>query len=167
LGTIFVLTPNSGGGWKEKVLHSFCASDCSDGYQPQAGLIFDAAGNLYGTARFGGNCFDACGAVFELMPTSGGNWTLKVLYDFTGGPDGSQPLAGLTFDTAGNLHGTTVFGGNTGFGVVFRLKPNSSGGWTESVLHTSTTIRERILLSATIYGRCGRALISASGSCLG
>jgi uncharacterized repeat protein (TIGR03803 family) len=165
LGTIFELTPNSGGGWKEKVLHSFCATDCSDGYQPQAGLIFDAAGNLYGTTRVGGKCVDSCGAVFKLMPNSGGNWTLKVLYDFTGGPDGSEPLAGLTFDTAGNLYGTTIFGGNTGCdhlsgcGVVFQLKPNSDGGWTESVLHTFTGSdgeypRSGVILDAagTLYG---------------
>src|ERR1035441_2481606 len=76
-GTVFELTPTAGGGWTEKVLHSF--GNGADGTNPQASLIFDAAGNLYGTTVNGGaytSCNSiGCGTVFELTPTAGGGWT--------------------------------------------------------------------------------------------
>jgi uncharacterized repeat protein (TIGR03803 family) len=142
-GVVFKLTPASSGLWTETVLYTF--SGGSDGADPQAGLIFDAAGNLYGTASGGGNssCTQGlaygCGVVFELSPNSSGGWNQTVLYTFTG-PDGSGPLAALTFDEAGNLYGTTQAGGSAtgcrgGCGVVFELSP-SAGGWSETVLHT-------------------------------
>ncbi|MGA8491475.1 MAG: choice-of-anchor tandem repeat GloVer-containing protein [Terriglobales bacterium] len=144
-GTVFELTPTSNGGWAETVLYSFCAqSKCTDGKNPFASVIFDAAGNLYGTASGGQNgkyCYDGCGVVFELTPTTSGEWTESVLYSFTGGPDGAGPVAGLVVDTAGNLFGTTWQGGHItsfcydGCGVVFELTPGSKG-WTESVPHT-------------------------------
>ena len=102
-GTVFELTPAAGGGWTEKVLHSF--SNGTDGGYPVAGLIFDAAGNLYGTTYRGGTY--GCGTVFELTPAAGGSWTEKVLYSFGNGTDGAYPDAGLIFDAAGNLYGTT------------------------------------------------------------
>jgi uncharacterized repeat protein (TIGR03803 family) len=109
-------------------------------------VIFDAAGNLYGTAREGGNTQQNAGygVVYELMPSSDG-WTEKVLYTFNGGADGAHPQAGVTMDGVGNLYGTTVRGGHDSFlcnlfeapgcGVVFQLAP-SGGGWTESVLYS-------------------------------
>jgi uncharacterized repeat protein (TIGR02543 family) len=144
-GTVFELTPTAGGGWTEQVLHSFNGNG-TDGFYPQAGLIFDAAGNLYGTTQFGGNfggnCYTfGCGTVFELMPSRGGGWTEKLLYNFTGGTDGAEPYAGLIFDAAGNLYGTAAYGGThyycyTGCGTVFELTPAAGGGWTAQVLHT-------------------------------
>jgi len=126
-----------GGSGSESVLYSFAGG--SDPKLPYAGLIFDKAGNLYGTTEFGGT--DNQGTVFEITPNSGGNWTESVLYNFTGGADGGQPSAGLTFDTAGNLYGTTNFGGsancNLGCGTVFKLTPGA-GSWTQSVLYTFT-----------------------------
>src|ERR1700733_2852241 len=84
-----------------------------------------------------------CGTVFELSPTSSGQWKRTQLYAFTGGADGAIPEATLTFDAAGNLYGTTGWGGDVnvcdgtfGCGVVFKLSPSSSGAWTETVLHT-------------------------------
>jgi uncharacterized repeat protein (TIGR03803 family) len=96
---------------------------------PYGGVIFDAAGNLYGTTT------DGNGAVFELTPESGG-WNETVLYTFSGGTDGNDPQAGLVMDGAGNLYGTTMQGGAYGFGTVFELSPLSGGGWSESIIHS-------------------------------
>jgi uncharacterized repeat protein (TIGR03803 family) len=111
-GTVFKLAP-SGTGWAETVLYSFCAqSNCTDGTFPQAGLIMDAAGNLYGTTESGGS--NSGGTVFRLAP-SGTGWTEAVLYSFcsqSSCSDGARPEAGLIMDAAGNLYGTTFYGGN-------------------------------------------------------
>jgi uncharacterized repeat protein (TIGR03803 family) len=120
-GVVFKLEP-TGGGYS--VLYTFTGG--ADGANPEAGLIQDPAGDLYGTTSVGGNpsgsCFfdnGTCGVVFKLDPT--GNET--VLYAFTGGTDGSLPESGLTRDGAGNLYGTTADGGLSGWGVVFKLDP--------------------------------------------
>jgi uncharacterized repeat protein (TIGR03803 family) len=135
LGTAFKLTPNADGSWTESVLHSF---NQSDGANPQAGLIFDAAGNLYGTTQEGGDLSQCspygCGTVFKLAPNADGSWTESVLYSFKG-INFSYPN-GLIFDAAGNLYGTTYTGGASGAGNVFKLTPNADGSWTESVLHS-------------------------------
>jgi uncharacterized repeat protein (TIGR03803 family) len=143
-GVAFRLTPNADGSWKEKVLHKFTGG--KDGGRPYVGLIFDQAGNLYGTTAGGGNvnCDSpyGCGTVFKLSPNADGSWKEKVLHKFTGGKDGNLPSGGLIFDAEGNLYGTTANGGNlsycvhhAGCGVVFKLTPNSDGSWTETVLH--------------------------------
>jgi len=135
-GVVFELSPQSGGGWAEKVLYDFCSqTGCADGEGPIAGpLVMDASGNLYGTTYFGGayrNCNgDGCGVVFKLDST--GNET--VLHSFTGGPDGAFPWAGVTSDRKGNLYGTTVYGGarcdkTYTCGVVFEISPESRAGW--------------------------------------
>jgi beta-xylosidase len=78
--------------------------------------------------------------VFRLSPNENGNWSEKVLHEFTG-EDGEAPDASLTFDAAGSLYGPTAFGGNVnyckpyGCGVVFELTSNARGSWTESVPH--------------------------------
>src|ERR1700730_791379 len=107
-GTVFELTPGAN-GWSETVLHSFQGAD---GSYPgrNGGLIFDKAGNLYGLANGGGAYGD--GTVFELSPGAGGVWTTTVLHDFSyGGTDGFSPTGSLIFDAAGNLYGTTGWGG--------------------------------------------------------
>src|SRR5664280_373861 len=111
---------STGAAAEEKVLHSFNSND-TDGTNPQAGLIFDGAGNLYATTKNGGGPNDA-GTVFELTPGAGGTWTEKVLHSFGTGTDGAAPAAGLLLDGAGNLYGTTYLGGSYGGGTVFRLK---------------------------------------------
>jgi uncharacterized repeat protein (TIGR03803 family) len=131
-GTVFELTPAAGGGWTEQVLHSF-NNNGADGSTPFAGLIFDAAGNLYGTTFAGGTY--GYGTVFELTPAAGGGWTETVLHNFGNGTDGTAPYAGLIFDAAGNLYGTTSYGGTYNYGTVFELTPAAGGGWTETVLH--------------------------------
>jgi uncharacterized repeat protein (TIGR03803 family) len=121
---------------QEKVLYSFCnVSNCADGEYPQASLIFDKAGNLYGTT-FDGGAY-ALGSVFELKRGSGGTWTEQVLYSFcsaTNCVDGTNPQ-GLVFGADGNLYGETTTGGGDGFGTVFRLKSGKGGTWTEKVIH--------------------------------
>jgi uncharacterized repeat protein (TIGR03803 family) len=103
-------------------------------------VVADAAGNLYGTTTFGGNCSNkGCGVVFELSPSSG-SWTETVLYNFQGGNDGYYPEHNLVLDSSGNLYGVTGGGGGTtgctsGCGVFFELSPSSSGSWTESILY--------------------------------
>jgi len=139
-GTVFELTLNPDGSWSEKVLYRFCSSPtCRGGINPTASLIFDNAGNLYGTASSGGAYGN--GTVFKLTPSADGRWTEKVLHTFTGGKDGGSPVAGLIFDQAGNLYGTTTGGGTTGCwydwtcGVIFELTPQANGRWKEKVLH--------------------------------
>ena len=92
----------------DKVLHNF-NNNGTDGASPQASLILDAAGNLYGTTNNGGTY--NYGTVFELTPAGGGSYTQKVLHNFTNGADGGNPQSGLILDGAGNLYGTTYVGG--------------------------------------------------------
>jgi uncharacterized repeat protein (TIGR03803 family) len=136
-GTVFKLKMNLDGSWTESVLYNFAGGE--DGWGPEAGLIFDALGNLYGTTVRGGisGCKSSCGTAFELMPNPDGSWKEKVLHRFNR-QDGSHPTAGLILDATGALYGTTFKGGEgckLGCGVVFKLEPNSDGTWTEHVLH--------------------------------
>jgi uncharacterized repeat protein (TIGR03803 family) len=122
---------------KEKTLHNFATSD---GAEPWAGVISDAAGNLYGTTAGGGIL--NFGTVFKLTPKAGGGWTEKVLHRFGQGDDGRLPFGPLIFDADGNLYGTTSYGGDgrcrdtigAGCGIVFELIARTSGGWTERSL---------------------------------
>jgi uncharacterized repeat protein (TIGR03803 family) len=135
-GTVFQLSPMANGKWNRTVLHRFTGKD---GANPFAGLIFDAAGNLYGTTWLGGRaaspCDSYCGVVFELSPGAKGEWTETILHEFND-KDGAAPYAGLIFDAAGNLYGTTLAGGNDGMGTVFKLSSGPNGKWTETVLHS-------------------------------
>jgi len=160
-GTVYELSPPSqpGGAWTETVLYSFQGGN--DGYVPTGDLIFDKAGNLYGATLFGGgkgtNCNSLyggnCGTIFELSPprTQGGAWTEKVLHSFAGtepwsiAGDGAEPYGSLVLDGAGNIYGTTGYGGTVagvchfrgGCGMAFELDPpdQNGGAWTEKVLH--------------------------------
>lgn len=133
-GAVFMLTPVAGGGWKETVIHSF-AGGADDGAFPWGGLVIDSAGTLYGTTYFGGSL--DYGTVFALTPTAGGVWNESIVHFFRGSWDGGNPHAGLTLDNAGNLYGTTFFGGPFGQGMVFVFTPTSTG-WKESTLHYFT-----------------------------
>jgi len=131
-GTVFELSPKTGGGWAEKIVHSF--GNGADGSSPYAGLILDAVGNLYGTTVAGG--VYGVGAVFELSPKAGGGWGEKLLHSFSSSSeDGNSPVAGLVFDASGNLYGTTFSGGTSGGGTAFELTPAARGEWIENVLH--------------------------------
>lgn len=158
-GLVFKLSRNAS-GWAETVLYDFVPGQ-TKGVVPTAGLVFDKAGNLYGTtwapgvlvdrhrSRVGShNTFWGCnnpgcgGTVYELSPTNNG-WKETDLYAFTGANDGAASQASVIFDRAGNLYGTTAYGGTTGCtngygcGVVFKLTP-ANGGWKERVLHQFT-----------------------------
>ena len=147
-GTIFELIPKKG-GYKYKVLHSFCGkANCTDGSDPQSGLVIDTAGNLYGTTKFGGT--QNGGTAFEFSPKGKGK--LKILHSFCAQgaacADGSLPMYdGLTYQGAQNgsaydgtspVYGTTLYGGenNAGFsGTVYALTPSKNGKkWKESVV---------------------------------
>lgn len=136
-GTVFKLKANSDGSWTESVLFSFCAPySCHDGSYPLAAVIFDQAGNLYGTTSQGGDTNS--GTAFKLTPKADGTWTESVLHSFCSGKctDGSYLQGGLILDQTGNLYGTAYGGGANGGGTVFKLTPNSRGGWTESLLYS-------------------------------
>lgn len=129
-GAVVELTSSSGGSWTENVLYSFGPSP--DGQSPYAAVVGDKAGNLYGTTSAGGK-FGA-GTVYRMAP-KGSSYIETVLYSFRGGTDGDQPYAGLIVDEKGGLYGTTVGGGSTGSGTVFKLTPSGSG-YTESILYS-------------------------------
>lgn len=148
-GTAYKLSPNDSGGYSETVLYSFCSlAYCSDGSNPDSYLTFDGRGNLYGTSYYGGlfasGPYSGYGLVFELSPeprggcptgsNTGNGWCETVLYSFKSTPDGASPFAGLTWDSFGNLYGTTYSGG-TGSGTVYELSPDGSGGWNEQVIY--------------------------------
>jgi len=125
-GTVFKIDPNG----QEKVLYSFAGG--TDGSSPQSDLLLDRAGNLYGTTVVGGGLGcqgNGCGTLFKVDA----NGVETVLYRFTGGSDGANPVAGLVTDGSGNLFGTTSSGAN-GYGTVFALRPNGK----EVALHQFT-----------------------------
>jgi hypothetical protein len=130
-GVVFELV-HSNNGWKENVLYTFTGN--SDGGFPYAGVIFDKAGNIYGTTN--GEGFYGAGTVYELVKGTNG-WTENSLYSFTGGNDGGNPVAPLTLDSAGNLYGTAEAGGANFYGTVFELK-KANGSWTEQTIYTFT-----------------------------
>jgi uncharacterized repeat protein (TIGR03803 family) len=138
MGDVFELKKNSNGTFTESILYTFQST--ADGVNPESALAFDASGNLFGTTLSGGDtsCGQGfgCGEVFELTNT-GGAWTKTTIHEFTDNPDGHAPQAGVTFDSAGNMFGTTMNGGSTGSGVVYELSPGVSG-WTETILHSFT-----------------------------
>jgi uncharacterized repeat protein (TIGR03803 family) len=182
-GTVFELSPVSGGRWKKKVLHSFNNSDgvlrystlfldsrgdlygttdlevfemtpASNGwnfgilennYGSWAGVVLDQAGNLYGNIGPGEY---SEGAVTELVRGSDG-WTQSYLYSFCQEaycPDGSTPVSGVIFDSAGNLYGSTEYGGTgqlggLGGGTAYELKHKPDGTWQHVVLHNFPAFR--------------------------
>jgi len=122
-GVVYELVHSASGTWTQRVLHAFTGGD--DGASPTGNLLFDSAGNLYGTTTF---------TAYELVRGPSGTWTEKTLHRFAGGTDGATALAGLVFDKAGNLYGTTANGG-VHRGTVYELSPDATGTWTERILH--------------------------------
>jgi|HubBroStandDraft_6_1064221.scaffolds.fasta_scaffold38612_3 uncharacterized repeat protein (TIGR03803 family) len=132
-GSVFKLAPNGDGRYAESVIHSFPGTKGNtDGRNPVGGLVFDSAGNLWGSTQGGGSVGN--GTVFELTPNSDGTYTETTLYSFTGASTGFDPNTNLVIDKAGNLYGTAVNGG-LGHGVVFRVTPQPGGGVKESIIH--------------------------------
>ncbi len=133
-GMAFELSPTDA-GWAETVLYSFQGNP--DGSAPSASLVFDSAGNLYGTTSLGGRW--GAGSVFQLTPSSqaGGPWTEAVLHSLFANTDGGAPIAGLVFDGTA-LYGTASQDGPNRHGTVFRLLPlpNGGGAWTYQLVHS-------------------------------
>jgi uncharacterized repeat protein (TIGR03803 family) len=138
-GTVFKLT-RSRSGYRESILHSFTSG--SDGAVPYAGLLAGTDGALYGTTTKGGygSCAGGgCGTVFKLTPSPSG-YTEGIIYSFQAkgskgnGNDGASPFAGLLATSSGMLFGTTIGGGSSSSGTVFKLAPNGST-YVESVVY--------------------------------
>ncbi len=127
-GVVFQLAP-SAEGWTPSVMYTF-----PSGSSPCC-LTLDANGDVYGTT-FGGGVYGA-GTVFRLRKTASGSWGQQTLHSFGSGSDGVQPAFSVpVFDSAGNLYGTTFYGGSDGIGVVYKLSPGLGGNWTETILHS-------------------------------
>lgn len=174
-GAVFELTPNAAKtAWTETVLYSFCAQGgdyCTDGLNPEAGLIMDAAGRLYGTTLNGGahTAGFGGGTVFVLTPNATRTkWTETLLYSFCAHSceDGEHPAqGGLIMDKAGKLYGTTIDGGTHGGGTVFALAPNSTRTtWTESVLYSFCA---KAGCTDGAYPFAGRLVMDAAGRLYG
>ncbi|HSY64693.1 MAG TPA: choice-of-anchor tandem repeat GloVer-containing protein [Terriglobales bacterium] len=140
-GTVFELTKNANGTFTEKVIHRFTGKN-EDGRNPLGGLVFDKSGNLWGTTQVGGHSHsstcggaDVCGTVFELTPNANGTWTESTLFSFSDNSTGFNPVTNLVVDDEGNLYGTTVNGGPSLEGLVFKLTPEGNGKVTESIVH--------------------------------
>jgi uncharacterized repeat protein (TIGR03803 family) len=126
-GTVFKLDAKG----KLTLLHSFAGTP--DGVNPFAGLLRDAAGNLYGTTYYGGTN-GGYGTVFKLSAKG----KLTLLHSFAGMPDGQNPYSRLIRDAAGNFYGATFYGGTFGYGTVFKLNP--AGKLT--ILHSFTGLAD-------------------------
>jgi uncharacterized repeat protein (TIGR03803 family) len=107
--------------------------------------MFDQAGNLYGTASAGGTTasvlqctgYTRCGgSVFKLSKNSSGQWATSLVYAFTSSGDGIGPSGGVIADTAGNLYGSTQYGGIHGQGAVYEMAAQSGGGFKEKILYS-------------------------------
>lgn len=130
-GTVFELSKRNG-RWHEHVIHAFTGG--ADGGVGSLGpLLMDGAGKLYGVTEIGGA--HSAGTAFRLAPRMNGTWAMTTLYTFSGQPDAGFPYGGLIPDVAGNLYGTTYYGGTNGAGTVYELTPKR-GGWTEKVLYS-------------------------------
>jgi uncharacterized repeat protein (TIGR03803 family) len=147
-GTVFELTPRAKDKWTEKILYSF-KHNHKDGVSPMGSIVFDVAGNLFGTTNSGGSgsgCHGqgdtyGCGTIFELTAGSNGKWTEKVLHSFnSNGRDGLYPFGGVTLSTTDNLYGTTNQGGDNAYGAVFEMTSDGSGGWTENIVYSFCSI---------------------------
>jgi uncharacterized repeat protein (TIGR03803 family) len=125
-GAVYELKLQSGGHWTVRVLHSF-QNDGKDGFHPEGNVVFDTAGNLYGTTTGGGSDSECnpfgCGIVYMLGYQGSGVWNEKVLHNFLyNGADGTNPEARLLMDMSGNIFGTTYGGGAYYYGAIFEIK---------------------------------------------
>jgi uncharacterized repeat protein (TIGR03803 family) len=133
-GDVFELT-RSGSQWSLNVLHTFTGQ--LDGGTPWSGVVFDTAGNLYGSTAGGGA--NGGGTAFQLTP-SGENWTLTTIYPFSPDIEGNSAFCNLLLDSSGNLWGTTRNGGSGGAGTAFELTP-SRGSWGLNLLYSFAQYR--------------------------
>jgi uncharacterized repeat protein (TIGR03803 family) len=133
-GTVYELSPKSGGGWKEKVLYSFSASGTTDGADPSAGMTIAPDGTMFSTTPDGG-AYNG-GVIFSMKKTSKG-WKQTVIHNINFPSEGGFPYEGLFRDEAGNLYGAAPAGGTSQAGVIYRLSPTKKG-WVDTVLYNFT-----------------------------
>jgi uncharacterized repeat protein (TIGR03803 family) len=169
-GAIGGLSPGSH-GWSYRQLYSFChSSECLDGDEPYAPLIWDRSGNLYGTTLYGGNgppkCPGnlGCGVVFQMVRDEHGGWTYRILHRFASSPnDGQNPVGGLVMDASGDLYGTTEGGGPSGDGTVFKLA-FVNGNWQKTVLYAFPDCADGCIPGSTlVFDKKGNLYGAASG----
>ncbi len=162
--TVFELSPNGNGAWNPTVIHTFTGAP-KDGWGAEGTPVLDQAGNIYGTTTSGGG--ENYGTVYELSPGKRGEWTEKILHTFTaklvpgGGANGGSPWAGIVFDGAGNIYGTTFDGGYLDVwpgstGTVFKLAPSDKGGYLEKVLWSFWPPNGEIPYSSLILDSAGK-----------
>ena len=180
-GTVFRLAYRNS-GWTFTSLYSFLGG--IDGIQSIAPVVIGPNGSLYGTTELGGllSCNGgryACGTVFSLRPSTHatgdvmGGWGKTPVYAFPGSTGGARPFAGVTFDSSGNMYGTTYAGGTDGAGTVYQETPSGSG-WVESVIYSfsSGTSSNACLpyagvvidLAGNLYGTASSCGINGNGS---
>jgi uncharacterized repeat protein (TIGR03803 family) len=152
-GVVFKLAPANNGGWTESTLYTFTGQ--ADGSHPYSGVIFDSAGNLYGTTYGAYDGGTGSGTAYRLSPNKDGSWSFSLLHTFGSGSDGTQPNGPLGLDPAGNLYGTTFTGGTANLGAVFELSPGSGGTWQETVVHSFIGGKDGASPSAGVVVRNG------------
>ena len=142
-------------GWTETIIHQWGSG--TDGSYPYGNLTFDLAGNLYGTTSQSG-VKGNMGTVFEFVP-NGTQWIEQRQYYFGINTDGQFPFSGVVVDASGNVYGTTHNGGSQGYGIVYKLTPNSTG-WNEKILYNLAGANDGGISSATL-------VMDASGNLFG
>jgi len=151
-GTVFQLIPKPDGRWEEVILYSFHDPyKSNDGGTPSASLIFDGAGNLYGTTTVGGGSYTD-GTVFELSPGTH-NWSETVIHRFGHNDKASGPWGGVIMDGSGNLYGVG--------GCAFELSPEAGGRWNEHILHCFPAF------DGDGWGELDRPIMGAAGNLYG
>jgi len=158
LGSVYELSPGSGGTWTERIIYTF---DGTYGQTPEGPVSMDAAGNLYCLTNSGGARSE--GTAMELTPNSNGTWSPVLLHSFGGQGDGGFPNGGLTPGGGGAFYGTTFIGGANNGGVVFRLKQQSNGQWSESLLHSFSLANDGYSPVSGVTVGPGNALFGGTG----
>lgn len=182
LGAVFELSPAGNGVWTETTIYSFATDGANGGSPyPNPNLAIDSQGNLYGTCRDGGvqrlKCGTVgCGFVFKLAKSQNGTWQEQTIWKFHAGNDGNTPWDGVVLDGAGNVYGTTIYGGGRGngncnagtnilfCGTVYELTPQPDGSYAETILHRFASVPDgaepiaRLVLdtAGNLYGTTNR-----------
>ncbi len=154
-GTVYKLTPSANGPWKLSTIYEFNDSKPIFAGGP---LTQDAAGNIYGTTRFGGSA--GLGQVYELSPSGNNRWSFKTLFSFIDQSSYYAPSRGVTFDNQGNLFGTTSQKAGLPAGAVYELSPDGNNGWSEQIIHEFRGNMDGKVPSSPLY-------IDAAGSVYG
>jgi len=161
VGTVFELSPATGGTWTLTTLYNFVPYGAG-GYVPISDLVRDQAGAFYGTFYAGGDSTCNCGGVYKLVPpVSGGTWTESAIYNFKGNADGRLPaVAGLALTKTGTIFGVTSRGGTWDSGVLFQLVTKNGKSYTESVLYSFGDLADG-------SGPNGTVILDSAGSIYG